>query len=412
MPYLLLFYMCISSNLYGQSDSKIFLNEKAIKYWCSDSGKFGMGSFPDQAFVKASAKDIDLENPDTVLLYILESLQEINKVYPTERYYYYAFVYKDKQIAGNIRFADIEQGLVHIAYYDIHDQEYIVSKTFSGNEQIDIAYTKENGVVKLEYKGVEKTFVLNTEDLDRSSMAKLLSSEKYISGIMDESGYKFHLIYDESSTYFFYVLNEENMPEIISKITTENGHELYIGSRSRFVFYHDDDLSRKILIGVLQSSVQSNNYFDGPFDQVPPNLSVRDQLQQAYPYVRLRGGIDEHGNFKQQDGQRVAVSPYMQYGTVRELAKNVDLLYRPMEPGNLKWIMMCHEWKRDFHRTLNEYLDSDDLTPVTHSKDISRKWPSNHWSKNSQTWKLDHSYQTSKQWGANVAAPSDEDGLD
>ncbi|MEM7784781.1 MAG: hypothetical protein AAF623_15635, partial [Planctomycetota bacterium] len=44
----------------------------------------------------------------------------------------------------------------------------------------------------------------------------------------------------------------------------------------------------------------------------------------AYPYLEMQGGIDRHGNFLNVQNMRVAISPYLQYGSLTELVMEVE----------------------------------------------------------------------------------------
>jgi len=77
---------------------------------------------------------------------------------------------------------------------------------------------------------------------------------------------------------------------------------------------------RKILIGVFEQNVRLNNYFDGPFDQLPDNFIEGETLRQAIidSDPAVKGKIDRLGYF-QTDDSRYAISPYMQYRSENDL---------------------------------------------------------------------------------------------
>jgi len=76
--------------------------------------------FTHQSYVEDVLKTFSLpiEDPKAVFAYVLDNLPEQVKVYPTENYYYFRFVYNHSQYAGNIRLDPItrDRGKVHIAY--------------------------------------------------------------------------------------------------------------------------------------------------------------------------------------------------------------------------------------------------------------------------------------------------------
>ena len=63
-----------------------------------------------------------------------------------------------------------------------------------------------------------------------------------------------------------------------------------------------------------------NNYFDGPFDQLPDNFIEGETLRQAIidSDPGVKGQIDRLGYF-QNDDTRYAIAPYMQYRTESDL---------------------------------------------------------------------------------------------
>ena len=63
------------------------------------------------------------------------------------------------------------------------------------------------------------------------------------------------------------------------------------------MYYRDHRLDRKILIGVYEENVRVNNYFDGPFDQLPDNFIEGETLRNAILKVQpnLKGKIDRFG---------------------------------------------------------------------------------------------------------------------
>jgi hypothetical protein len=95
---------------------------------------------------------------------------------------------------------------------------------------------------------------------------------------------------------------------------------ILIGRRTGFAFYRDQKLNRKILIGVFEGNARVNNYFDGPFDQLPDNFiegnALRDIILDVDP--SLAGKIDRFGGSP--DGsERFLISPYMLYRQEDEL---------------------------------------------------------------------------------------------
>jgi hypothetical protein len=68
------------------------------------------------------------------------------------------------------------------------------------------------------------------------------------------------------------------------------------------------------LIGVFEGNAMANNYFDGPFDQLPDNFIAGEDLRDAILAVEpgLKGKIDRFGG--DPDGaSRYLIGPYANY---------------------------------------------------------------------------------------------------
>jgi hypothetical protein len=78
-------------------------------------------------------------------------------------------------------------------------------------------------------------------------------------------------------------------------------------------------LNRKILIGVFEGNARINNYFDGPFDQLPDNFIEGETLREAILAVEpsLAGKIDRVGGAPDGSG-RYLIGPYVYYRTEEE----------------------------------------------------------------------------------------------
>jgi len=173
------------------------------------------------------------------------------------------------------------------------------------------------------------------------------------------------LVFNKKTNSFYYVLNEE---QPLTETTEIVDDKITIGERTKFAYYLDSERKRKILFGVDSDNIMKNGYFDGPFDQVPPRLDIRDKLYKAYPYTQYLNGLDPHGNFIDWEGSRVAISPYVDYiypdfnplkDEVKECASKVgDKADNKTEPS-LLWSCLTYETKKDFHKTIPEFFYPD-----------------------------------------------------
>lgn len=118
------------------------------------------------------------------------------------------------------------------------------------------------------------------------------------------------------------------------------------------MFFEDND--RQILVGVNSNQVRGNNYFDGPFDQIPPRLQIKELLERVCPYVKYRGGIDAHGNFLKLAHTRVAISPYVKYSSTSEFLQYANRVLDPtLADDDLRFLELVKESKMEFHKRLD-----------------------------------------------------------
>jgi len=275
----------------------------------------------------AQVPEIDTANPDQVFAAVFEALPEKAVVYPTESYYYFTFPYKGIVYAGNIRFDAWDQfdGKVHFAYFP----QYAFWR-----KPLDPAYKKlgkEDGVdVKqidklhytISFKG--KTVAFELPDLSKTKPAPgvVRNDETYIGPIWDESGVKFDLVFNKPSKTFLYVLNDTPKTD---QYEPSPFPEVTVGNRTSFAFYKDKLADRRILIGVFMGNTQLNNYFDGPFDQLPDNFIEGDTLRDALIEIdpSIKGKMDRYGS--DPSGEvRYAITTYLYYGDVEDLKPVVD----------------------------------------------------------------------------------------
>lgn len=299
--------------------------------------------------------NLDTQNPDSFFEFVFPSIPYYAIVRPTEMYYY--FTIPEYEIWGNLNFKEAGTGKISFAYFAGDNPQNYNQKTFTDADGLLIK-TGTNNTVQLTFKGKTVTFKLPETETAAPKDLQLLSDEEYVSKIQDESGVRFHLVFNKKTKSFYYIIdNELPLPES----TIALGEKMLIGNRTHFIYFKDSDRSRNILIGVDSNNILKNNYFDGPFDQVPPNLELRDQLYAAYPYTQYLNGLDPHGNFIDWKDSRVAVSPYSNY-----YYPNTDLLTNTLNSCNkqrgdpsLFFSCLTYESKKDFHKTIPEFFHPD-----------------------------------------------------
>lgn len=260
-----------------------------------------------------------------MLRFVLKTLPDRVKVYPTENYYYFGFYSGGVRYAGNIRLdaSDRDKGVLHFAYF---------VDTVSWRPEFPVNYALMGEAEGVKIEKVEP-FLYRVTAGDRSVLFELndLSAvtppegvlgpdEKFLGPIFDESGIRFFLVFNSKLKLFHYILDETvKTPDDFTP--TKISDRIVIGTRTGFAFYLDLNRERKILIGVYESNTLANNYFDGPFDQLPDNFLKGDELLQAILQVApyLKGTLDRFGGSF--DGsERYLIAPYAHYTAEADLA--------------------------------------------------------------------------------------------
>jgi hypothetical protein len=258
------------------------------------------------------------DDPTAVFAYVLDALPERVKVYPTENYYYFYFYTGNLRYAGNIRLDPVtrDQGKVHIAYSidlaEWKEEDPVFHKLLDAGDGVTVERAGRL-TYRVTYGAKSVLFELN----DLSNVAPPASimgpDEKFLGPIFDDSAMRFFLIYNQRLKLFHYIL-DETVPinDVFVPVSATN--RILIGKRTGFAYYRDHRLNRKILIGVFEGNARVNNYFDGPFDQLPDNFIDGEALRSAILDVEpsLKGQIDRFGAAP--DGSsRYMIAPYAHY---------------------------------------------------------------------------------------------------
>jgi hypothetical protein len=259
-----------------------------------------------------------------MLAFVLQSLPERVKVYPTENYYYFNFFSGGVRYAGNIRLdaSDRDKGKLHFAYFIDNVawlDEFPVNYALMGSDE-DVKVEKvERFLYRVTAGGKSVLFKLNDLSNVRPPEQALSPDDKFLGPVFDESGIRFFLIYNAKQKLFLFILDETvPVPDQLTRVKATDRIE--IGTRTGFAFYRDLRRERRILIGVYEGNVIANNYFDGPFDQLPDNFLQGDELLQAILDVapNLKGTLDRFGGSL--DGsERFLIAPYINYQQVTDL---------------------------------------------------------------------------------------------
>ena len=260
-----------------------------------------------------------------MLWHVFSRLPPEVRVYPSENYYYWQLDIDGRHLQGNIRLSANarDEGMIGFAYSeqrvlgeDTAAPERLVHRailgaadgvtlTKSGDRRYDLGYSDH--FVRFHLENLPQT-------PPRSEI--LRQGEEFVARTFDESGLQFLLLFQARERFFFWVLDEAPSLKVAEHFVFIR-ERVVIGRRTRFVFRVDGAAGdRKVLIGVSRASVQSNDYYDGPFDQLPDNHveSARLHDRMIIEAPELKGKIDRFGFYiDDKPPMRVALVRYAIY---------------------------------------------------------------------------------------------------
>ncbi len=247
--------------------------------------------YTHQTYIEDITNDtaLPLSDPKAMLAWVLESLPDRVKVYPTENYYYFHFYNQGVRYAGNLRLdmMDRDQGKLHFAYFeDLQEWKEDAPLTYNAFDKSDgvLVEKVDRLVYRVSYGERQVIFELNDLSKVVPPPHAIGPDEKYLGPVFDDSGMRFFLIFNPQLKVFHYVLDETiKIPDQFRLSTYTN--RILIGVRTGFAYYLDVRMNRKILIGVFEANSRVNNYFDGPFAGrylIGPYVTYRTE-DQLYP---------------------------------------------------------------------------------------------------------------------------------
>ena len=267
---------------------------------------------------------LNVDDPMAVFGFVMSRLPERVKVYPTENYYYFGFMHNGIRYAGNIRLdaSNRDEGKADFAYFEDTAQWYddapVKHLLLDASQGVTVEKVVRL-VYRVTYQGKSVVFALNDLSQVKPPAGTLGPDEKFLGPIFDESAIRFFLVYNSKLKVFHYVLDEtEKVADLF--FPAKKSDRIVVGKRTGFALYKDHRLDRKILIGAFAGNMQANNYFDGPFDQLPDNFIEGEALRDAILAVRpqLKGEIDRFGSAP--DGSiRFMIGPYFPYREISDL---------------------------------------------------------------------------------------------
>jgi len=251
-------------------------------------------------------------------------------VFPTENIYYVNLYVNGKLLKCSIGLPHNlrEKDQIRFGFHESIDKWKTKSLNnpgvYGGGDLGETDGVRLNKVSDFQYQVTfeDKTvhFHLNDIGIAPPKKAQLMEDEVYVGPCFDESGLGFYLVFNESTSHLYWILNED-MEVAETLVDCDNG--LLIGNRTDFAFYNDTANNRKILFGAKGKNVLNNTWYDGPFDHMPDNyvatdaIEVKKYLEARYP--QHRGKLDKFGRFLGKSNSRVAVANYRVYFSMDDL---------------------------------------------------------------------------------------------
>ncbi|WP_423067236.1 hypothetical protein [Devosia sp. CN2-171] len=278
----------------------------------------------NEHMIEGLKRQLDLADPLAVFRLVFEALDTDVVVYPTENYYYFKFDANGRTIAGNLRLdaSDRDDGIIHLGYFEydetgLHQDRDGKGGPFDAADGVDVVRLDRFTYAVTAFDRTVR-FHLDDHGRDPPPDGMLRAEETFIGRLQDESGLAFFLLFEAATSHFMYVLDDATADR---ETFLPSDPDVSIGRRTGFAFYEDRARSRRVLVAVNGRNTDRNNYFDGPFDQLPDNhveeSNLGDFIERAYPH--LAGHIDRFGHFTSEQDARVAITPYYVYYDPQEL---------------------------------------------------------------------------------------------
>lgn len=276
---------------------------------------------PHEKWITGLYSQHKIDKPVDVFAKVFNSLADEVTIYPSENYYYFRFATNGSWYWGNFRLShDVrDKGKIHFAYARHHDYSSLEYLLLGDKHGVTVEQL-EAFIYSVKFNNKKVIFHLNNDPQHPPKGLKSFRGEEWIGRSTDESGFRFLLYFNSDMRHFYWVLDPDQAVEW--KFTAVGS--IFYHPDSAFAFYQDPIDKRLVLVGVNRWNIEANNYYDGPFDQLPDNILAKtkfsEYVQLAYP--ETRGYINKYGEFE--DETRVGIIPYLSYDSPEELAEYVD----------------------------------------------------------------------------------------
>lgn len=283
----------------------------------------------NEKFIEGLYSELDVDDPVAVFKVVFFALDDKVIVYQTGGHYYFTVNTNGKTIFGNlmVKVNETDQITFLIAYF-FYDENGIyldrvgIVKEFFYEDGV-LVERLEPLVYSVSYLGKTVIFRFNDIGTESPETERLTKNEVLVTSVFDESALKFFLLFNNKAKHLMYILNENGLVPEEFLIINE---DVVLGRRTGYLFYQDKKYNRKILIAVHTNSTSKNNWYDGPFDQVPGNqpeyAKIVKYVLEAYPFTREY--LEESGGPTPQKGYGVSIMPYSYYYSFNQIIEHVE----------------------------------------------------------------------------------------
>lgn len=315
------------------------------------------GVFTNNSYVNGLYENENVIGSREMFRHIFRDLADEMIVYPSECYYYYRTTIRGKHFTGAFALTPdrLEKGVIGFAYKQSSPYKQYsplldirpYARDFGDSDGVAVTVL-DDFHIEVEFEGKKVLFQLFQDSAAPPQKAKLLPDETYAGPSFDESGLRFFLVFNKSAKRLYWILNEDGF---VAETFHKLAEYLLFGNRTEMVFYNDSVNSRKILVGVRKENVVHNNWFDGPFDQLPDML-IKQKKVRLKEYMEQHcslapNKIDDYGNYVGRAFSRVAIVPYFVYAELRSLHNRVDSVRALGLPPSAMYVALT----RDFNET-------------------------------------------------------------
>ena len=157
---------------------------------------------------------LDVKDPMAVFAFVLNSLPDRVKVYPTENYYYFTFTLNGAPYAGNIRLdaSDRDQGKVQFGYFEQttgwRDDTPYWFQVLDASKGVQAREARTLRVPAVLWRQERRVRTQRSLAGARRRRVRWRRSERFIGPIFDDSGIRFFLVYNPAIKNFLYILDE------------------------------------------------------------------------------------------------------------------------------------------------------------------------------------------------------------